>query len=185
MEQCEHHLTVERLREINSRPVDIETKLFIIMTAPGTMMHEMSHYLMCKVTRTHVVHVQLIQLSAIPGHVISREDSRNGITRLLIGVAPLVFGVPVSIGCILATKQVEPALLKIPISYAGFCVATMMPPSVTDYNAEIMNPRRGIDKTAIKLACRMCKLTEGNVRTIRLVLGATYTICLLTTLGMG
>ncbi|MBN1389224.1 MAG: hypothetical protein JXA22_01130 [Candidatus Thermoplasmatota archaeon] len=66
--------------------------VYIIFAAPGIVVHELSHYLACKITFTEVIRVKLISKS---GGSVTHGPPKGGVFgQVLISMAPFI-GIPV------------------------------------------------------------------------------------------
>jgi hypothetical protein len=66
--------------------------IYVIFAAPGIIIHELSHYIACKLTGAHVAKVKLISMEG--GSVTHGPPERGGVLgQALISMAPF-FGIP-------------------------------------------------------------------------------------------
>lgn len=80
---------------------------YLALTWPGVVIHELSHYIGCKLTLTRVHRVHLFYPHGDTLGMVEHERTRNPISNIIISIAPL-FGVTAVIW--LLTRWVFPGL---------------------------------------------------------------------------
>ncbi len=73
--------------------------LFRLMIFPGVLVHELSHYFMCKLTGAKVVELKLFEKQQVKGHVVYGGYVTHGPSKLPLLGDPLISFAPV-FGCL-------------------------------------------------------------------------------------
>lgn len=106
--------------------------------APGVVVHELSHYLTCKLLRVPVYEVDLFSFGDRAGYV-EHAVPRSYTKRLLVALAPLVVNLGAGVAAFWAGTQLAPPYTAVAL-YVGFVVVAHSLPSSVD--ARTLFPRR-------------------------------------------
>lgn len=109
-----------------------------VVFAPGVVVHELSHYLTCRLLRVPVYEVDLFSFGTRAGYV-EHAVPRSYTKRLLVALAPLVVNLSLGVAAFWAGTQLS-GWYTILALYLGFVVITHSLPSSVD--AKTLLPRR-------------------------------------------
>ncbi len=109
-----------------------------LLFAPGVVVHELSHYLTCKLLRVPVSEVSLFSFGETAGYV-EHTVPRSYTKRLLIALAPLVVNLALGVAAFWAGTQLAGVYAALAL-YLGFVVIAHSLPSSVD--AKTLLPRR-------------------------------------------
>lgn len=129
--------------------------LIALATFPGVMMHELSHYLMCRLFSVHVSEIKLFSLkpahftfsSEVPLGWVSHTIPKKYYQTVLISSAPIVFNTIVAVALYISALtyfQIGP--FHYVLLYLGFCCAVNAFPSKGDGNVLLNSAREELRK---------------------------------------
>lgn len=109
-----------------------------LLFAPGVIVHELSHYLVCKLLRVPVYDVDLFSFGETAGYV-EHAVPRSYTKRLLVALAPLLVNLSLGIAAFWAGTQLTTPYTVLLLALGFVVIAHSLPSSV---DARTLLPQR-------------------------------------------
>jgi hypothetical protein len=108
---------------------------FIILVVPGIVLHEISHYLMCKLVGANVERISLIEINrrgGFSGHVGIEPIQNSFVKPFLVAVAPALINTTLACVLILVYPYLTITWTKLLICWLVACLVLGCRPSFPD-----------------------------------------------------
>ena len=139
--------------------------LFVVMLAPGTIVHEISHYIMCRSLGVRVQKVQLLIFTkaGMEGHVYPYPIRNSFLKPLLIAIAPSIINTGFACMLIMIAPLFVEEWVSLLLSWLVVSVVLMCGPSREDlafaFKSITRYPGRTLKElgfVAIGVVCGLC-----------------------------